>query len=395
MFSLDGGPAGSTGCATGTLRILFCSSTPLDARLGTAKAVIEVASHMEALGWSCRLVSAEEIQGFGRGSSLRPTLEAATGRFVEHHAGDFDVVEFDQFFLPFPRTRFCRSTLLVARSALLHHHLTRIKIPRPPGLRPLIGSILKGPFHAGLTRLDIRQSTRTLEQADLVNVNNDYDRIELGRRGFDLRKLVVIPLGLGRDRLASLGESPSHPVGPPRLAFIGGFERRKGAYELPEILREVDHAIPGSRLRLLGTGLDADSVRRAFGELAPQVEVYPVFQPDSLPALLRDCSLGVFPSYLEGFGFGVLEMLAASLPVFAYDAPGPPMMLCGEYLAPRGHARELARRAVSLLRRPEALRQAQLWARRRAAEFTWESAARTTSDVYAQRVARLRDTLAP
>jgi glycosyltransferase involved in cell wall biosynthesis len=377
------------------LRILFCSPSPLDARLGTPKVLIEVASHLEKLGWTCRLASDQEIhRGFRRFPGLRPTLEAATARFVERYARDFDVVEYDQFFLPFPRSRFSLSTLLVARSALLHHHLTRIKIPRPPGLRPLAGSILKGPFRAGFTRLLIRQSTRTMEQADLVNVNNDYDRVELGRRGFDLRKLVVIPLGLGRERLASFAASPPHTIAPPRLAFVGTFERRKGAFELPKILRDVDRALPGCRLRLLGTGLGVESVRRTFGDLASQVEIHPSFEPDSLPSLLRDCSAGVFPSYLEGFGFGVLEMLAASLPVFAYDAPGAPMMLFGEYLVPRGDTRELASRVVSLLQRPEAHRQARIWARRRATEFAWESAAKTTSDVYAQRVALLRGTLA-
>jgi glycosyltransferase involved in cell wall biosynthesis len=233
-----------------------------------------------------------------------------------------------------------------------------------------------------------------MEQADLVNVNNEYDRVELGRRGFDLRKLVVIPLGLGRERLASFAESPLHTVAPPRLAFVGSFETRKGAFELPKILREVDRAFPGCRLRLLGTGLGVESVRQAFGDLASQVEIHPSFEPDSLPSLLRDCSAGIFPSYLEGFGFGVLEMLAASLPVFAYDAPGPPMMLSAEYLVPRGDARELASRVVSLLQRPEAHRQARIWARQRATEFAWESAAKTTSDVYAERVARLRGALA-
>ena len=69
-------------------------------------------------------------------------------------------------------------------------------------------------------------------------------------------------------------------------------------------------------------------------KLRGYIEVIPQFHPDELPILLSSCSLGIFPSYLEGFAFGVLEMLAAALPVIAYDTPGAPMMVPEQYLVP-------------------------------------------------------------
>jgi glycosyltransferase involved in cell wall biosynthesis len=381
------------------VRILFCSPTPLDARLGTGKALVEIASHLESLGWTSRLASDQEIlPGFRRRPGLGPlfSLADATARFVERHAPDFDVVDYDQHFLPFARSRFAASTLLVARSSLLHHHFTRIRIPRPPGLRPLVGAIVKGPIRAAYIRLLVRQASRTMAQADLVNVNNDHDRIELGRRGFDLGKVTVVPLGLARARFESLAPGATAVVTPPRLVHVGAFEVRKGVFDLPRLLRIVDRALPGVRLRMLGTGVDAEFVRSRFpADLAQRVEVVPSFEPEALPALLHECSVGVFPSYVEGFGFGVLEMLAASLPVFAYDAPGPPMMLAREHLVPRGDVGELAARLVALLGRPQAYEDARIWARRRAGEFTWEAAAKTTSAVYGERLAILRGKKGP
>jgi glycosyltransferase involved in cell wall biosynthesis len=376
------------------VKILFCSPTPLDARLGMGKALLELASHLEGLGWTCRVASDQEVHpGYVREAGVRSlsSFSQATARFLERHARDFDVVDYDHNLLPFPRARFSPRTLLVARSALLHQHFTRIRIPRAPGWRPIVGAIVKGPARAAYMRFLVRHSGRTMRQADLVNVNNDYDRVELGRRRFDLGKVVVVPLGLGRERFASFAPAPSGSIAPHRMVHVGSFEARKGGFDLPELLARVDRALPDCRLRLLGTGVGPEFVRRHFpADLAPRVEVVASFEPEALPSLLRDCSLGVFPSYIEGFGFGVLEMLAAALPVFAYDAPGPPMMLSREHLVPRGDVGELAARVVSLLARPDAYEHARTWARRRAAEFTWEAAAKTTSDAYAAHLARLR-----
>ena len=174
-------------------------------------------------------------------------------------------------------------------------------------------------------KYELHRMNRTLREADLVNVTNHDDRAELARRGFDARKIEVIPHGLTRERLASFAAvSPAAPA-TPRVAFVGTFDARKGGADFPEIVRRVVAGVPGCKFRLLGTQYrGSDEVMRFFPRaLRPSIEVHPRFDPAELPGLLSDCSLGVFPSYFEAFGFGVLEMLAASLPVVAYDAPGP------------------------------------------------------------------------
>ena len=100
--------------------------------------------------------------------------------------------------------------------------------------------------------------------------------------------------------------------------------------------------------------------------------------------------MGFFPSYLEGFPFAVLEMLAASLPVVAYDVPGPRMMLDRDDLVAAGDADAMAGRIAALLRDPLALIEAQREARRRAERFRWEDIASSTASVYAERLAHDR-----
>jgi glycosyltransferase involved in cell wall biosynthesis len=124
--------------------------------------------------------------------------------------------------------------------------------------------------------------------------------------------------------------------------------------------------------------------------LQSHLEIYTEFAPEELPGLLADCSLGIFPSRIEGFGFGVLEMLAAALPVIAYRAPGAPMMLSPDFLVSAGDAAGMARRVVDLVSSPAHLAVARQWAKTRSAEFRLERSAQTTSDTYISRLDLLR-----
>lgn len=372
------------------MRILFCSHNPLDSRLGAPKAVIELADELEKIGWQCRLASDEEIcpgiRRLGMGIRSDRAFCRALSHFLEKNAKDFDVVDYDHRLLPYPRRRFAPSTLLVARVPLLVHHFERIAIPRVLGVRPILGLLVKGPYRRLEVRLILARANRTLENADLINVSNDRDRVELVSQGFDPGKIDVLPLGLTQARMESF-VSRAAPKNP-RVAFVGTFDFRKGEHDFPAIVGAISDAVPECKFRLLGVRRSEELVRRSFPKrLRSRLEIYPDFQPDDLPRLLENCSVGIFPSYVEGFGFGVLEMLAASLPVIAYDAPGPPVMLGPEHLVQIGEARAMASKVVDLLTNPKRLASERVLARTRAQDFVWPAMARLTSDVYSARVA--------
>ena len=84
-----------------------------------------------------------------------------------------------------------------------------------------------------------------------------------------------------------------------------------------------------------------------------------------------------------------VPVLAASLPVIAYDAPGPPAMLAPEHLVPIGAAREMASKVLAMLADPARLSLERARAAARARDFAWPTVARLTSDVYSGRVASL------
>ncbi len=151
-------------------------------------------------------------------------------------------------------------------------------------------------------------------------------------------------------------------------------------------MQGIAQAVPEARFRLVGTAgmfrTEAEVLAHFPRALREKLEVIPRFRPDELPTLLASCSVGVFPSYMEGMPFGVLEMLAASVPVIAYDAPGPPMMLPAEWLVPRGDFAAMSGKAAAILRYDAQLIAARVQAKKRSQQFRWEEAARMTADAY-------------
>jgi glycosyltransferase involved in cell wall biosynthesis len=225
-----------------------------------------------------------------------------------------------------------------------------------------------------------------MHNADLVNVSNAHDKRELVRRGIDARKILVAAYGMEAKRLALFDQVPAEVPSSPVVGFVGSFDYRKGALEFGPLAQAVISVIPDARFRLVGTeGLHkgTEQVLRFFPKaIRSRIDVIPRFDPDKLPSLLTGVSVGVFPSHLEGFGFGVLEMLAAAIPVIAYDAPGPPEMLPPQRLVPPGDHRAMAGKLVRLLADPAELARARLDARENSRRFRWDSIARQTADAY-------------
>lgn len=370
-------------------RILLCSPTPLTARLGASKVYIEAAEALRRVGWCATLVGPAEVTGDPGAWAAPPDR---LREYLVRRAAEFDVIEYEHNRLPYPRAELPPGPLLVARSVLLTHTVAAAGIPPRPALRARLGRLLKWPAQARRRREDRARADATLRGADLINVGNDDERAAVVAAGHLPGKVLVFPFGLFPERLAAFRPAPDALPTGPVVATVGTFDPRKGMGEWPALAATVLAAHPTARFRLIGTAGMVSTAEGVLGyfpaRLRSRVEVVPTFDPADLPRLLADCTAGVFPSYCEGFPFGLLEMLAAGLPVVAYRAPGPPMMLGPEYLVPVGDGRGLGRRVAELLGTPDRLREARRAARRRAEEFRWEEVAARTAAAYAAALER-------
>ncbi len=369
------------------MKILFCSQTHVKRELGGSKPLVELAEELERLDWKCDIVSPSDFSPAGEDfKKARAHYPERLREHLHRHADAYDVIDYDHEYLPYPRQEFSDHPLFVARSVLLMLHLERISVPSGKSLRARVGAIVRRKERDGERHARIENAKRTIAAADLINVTNNDDEAILRHCGIRPEKIVVLPFGIGRGRRAMFDTIPVEPPENPVIGFVGTFDYRKGANDIPKIVARVLKSIPNARFRLLGTSgmfqtkeeVEAHFPRNVLGRL----EILPRYAAEELPGLLASCSVGIFPSYFEGFPFGVLEMLAASLPVVAYNAPGAPMMLPPDLLVPPGDTRSMSSKIITLLSSRAELKQARAWARLRSHDYNWEMVARMTSDVY-------------
>jgi glycosyltransferase involved in cell wall biosynthesis len=375
-------------------RILLCCNFALDPRKGSPKHFLELADAFRLQGWEAAVVGPE---AWAPGQPVCDSAECfgLLRDYLRREAARWDVVQYDYLALPFPRSDFAARTLMVAMSTLLVHNLEAAAIPPRPRWKSRIGHLLLARSRRREIRECVSRADATIAAADLTIVSTERDAALLAAHGHRRDRILVVPLGIAAARRPLFDAvSTAPPEGPPTIAYVGTFDPRKGMCDFPELVERILRSVPEARFRLLGT---AGLVPDAAGVLAhfparrrPRIEVVPRYEPDRLPAHLADCSVGVFPSLVEGFGYGVLEMLAAAVPVVAFDVTGPSSMLDASFLVPARDVKTMAERVVRLLTDRDLLATARRSARERSHDFVWEEIAERMCADYTRACEELR-----
>jgi len=370
------------------MKILFCSPNPFDSKLGAARVLLGVSEELTRLGWACTLVGPSDLGLRVRGPSEDPLGYAdALKAYLKAQADAYDIVEYDHGHLPFARSEFPLRPLFVARSVLLAHHF--LVTPVPISGRRLLYYWLRGDDPLKETNEVVDRAHKTLEQADLIHVSNSEDVRVLAEMGIASDKIMMLPFGLGESLHRTLMAQKPHFSKTPKIISIGTFDRRKGAADLPKLFEDLRVQIPGVSFRLLGTGRTSENVKNAFSHSVQKVlEVIPTYDEKELPQWVEDGTLGVFPSYIEGFGIGAAEMMAAGLPVVAYRSPGPLDFVPEEWLVQRGNWEDMSLRVMSLSHAPALWEQAHREVRQKALAFRWSQIAEATARQYTDAIAR-------
>lgn len=303
---------------------------PWRPELGAVRPQFEVAAELRRRGHQVDHFGFEEAFGSRMRSRtemlLGPRFARVAPRRVARIAADYDVIDANESALPATKAQLRFDGLLVARSNGLivfyraWEREAQRRWPDDVGRYRTVRRIRA--LRARAVEQDAKRSHRNADVFFVLN-KTEFERIESEQ----LRaEPVIVPHGLGGAYLDAVADQ-SRDAG--RLAqrvvsCIGTWDKRKGSRDWPDIVRAVLHLVPDAHFAFLGVGVAPETVRAALGDVATpeRVSVVSRFEPTELPSLLASSTVGALPSYVEGFGLAVLELLAAGVPCVVYDNPG-------------------------------------------------------------------------
>lgn len=180
----------------------------------------------------------------------------------------------------------------------------------------------------------------------------------------------------------------------PRDRFVIGYIGRLVMYKGLSVLIEALSGLPAAcHLRLLGSGPDADTLKRLAAErgVAERVTFAAPVAASAIPHELGEMDMLVLPSltqpnWMEQFGRVLIEAMACEVPVVGSDSGEIPHVIGDAGLiVPEGNADALRAALLRLYEEPETrARLAQLGRERVLACYTQEQVARQIAEVYRQ-----------
>jgi len=382
------------------LRILGIVNLPWDPRLGAARVWFELSEQWKKAGHKIdKFCLSDAFPKPTRSRALSAWRQAIfpfrAVRYVRRNAGKYDVIDCLIGTLPFSKKSLGFDGLLVGRSIglyLAYDQFIRFSRRRWPD-QPR-GKFLGRLFYTFTSWLLRRSADRALSYCDLFNVPNDDEKQSLEK--CSAASAIVLPYGLNeteRAALAAAARSASERLAQKEICFLGMWSVRKGSRDWLEIVRDILNSVPSARFAFLGTMTDEQTVLHDLRLSSNKsIRCLTSYHPKELPQLIGGCVVGLFPSYIEGFGLSVLEQLACGIPTIAYDVPGPRHIFDSagpEFLVPVGNVKAMTDRALEILRMSESHYNAlSAKCRQIAQRFRWEEIAGDTIREYTTALAQ-------
>jgi glycosyltransferase involved in cell wall biosynthesis len=192
---------------------------------------------------------------------------------------------------------------------IAHHRYSRIAMADAAEQSPHFASTLQW---SDWPKWLEQQLDVELELADVVHTGSRFAANTLVANGVPPVKIVTEPYGVNTDQFQP--REGQLQVRPFRVVFIGQIGQRKGIRHLLEGYRRFKK--PDSELTLVGNFVGDPAPVLKFSEDFTHVPHVPKW---TIPSLLQQSSVFVFPSLNEGLGLAVLEAMACGLPIITTD----------------------------------------------------------------------------
>jgi glycosyltransferase involved in cell wall biosynthesis len=228
--------------------------------------------------------------------------------------------------------------------------------------------------------------------ADRVTANAEAVKRHVHRaERCPLERIVVVPNGIDLSRVADdvLDRSQRGfglPGTGPVIGTIGRLSVKKGQKDLLAAAGMVLSRLPEARFVLVGDGPLADDLKGQARQLGIEDKIRFLGAVADGARLLGSMDVFVLPSHIEGMSNGLIEAMAAGLPIVATDAGGNAEVVAdGQtgFIVPPQNPLCLAEAILTLCKDPERARAMGAAGRARAREhFTADVMVRRLEDLY-------------
>jgi glycosyltransferase involved in cell wall biosynthesis len=247
-------------------------------------------------------------------------------------------------------------------------------------------------FRAAQLKLTVK---RTVQAAARVLTPSEFSRDAILRHyAIDDRKVVVIPNGVApvfrpvERQVAAAAVQRKYAIPTPFALMVGDLQPRKNHMGLLRAFEDVLRAHPNLPHGLVFVGKEtwySKELHRAVAAsgIADRVHFTGFVEDADLVHFYGACDLMVFPSFYEGFGLPILEAMACARAVACSNLTAMPEVADGAAILFDPYSSTEIGRAISdVLLDTELRTRLERLGTQRAAQFSWEQAARRTLEVY-------------
>jgi glycosyltransferase involved in cell wall biosynthesis len=132
----------------------------------------------------------------------------------------------------------------------------------------------------------------------------------------------VVYNGINQAKIDAAQECPIALPDGPKVAIVGSLIKQKNHITLLRAFRSVNQRVPESSLIIIGEGPLSGELKKLATRLGIRDSVlFTGYLPrrDDVYSVLKQCIIGVFPSWFEGFCVAAVEAMAVGLPVVVSD----------------------------------------------------------------------------
>jgi len=229
---------------------------------------------------------------------------------------------------------------------------------------------------------------RTVVDADRLIAASNKLRMEVIREFKGVaKKAVVIPNGVDLEKFKPAENSPL------TVLYIGRFSKEKGIELIPEIAEEILEK--NKKYKFIAVAektefLDLPELKEIEEKLIELEEKYKdrfiwIFKPLSeqeIAELYHEAGVYMQPSFYENMPLCILEAMACGKAIVATRVGGIPELLSKVGLLAKPDAKEIAKKALRLLKSSKLRKKYGELAAEKAKEFSWENIAKQTFELY-------------